>query len=71
MCDNKPMKILIAIFLGLLMPLTVSAEEYHPDPDEVKLLLEVKKAPKIGLPLLLKYNLKKLDAVYTLSLIHI
>ena len=62
------MKILVAIFLVLLMPLTVFADEYNPDPDEEKLLLEVKKAPKKGLLLLLKYNLKKLDAVYTNAL---
>ncbi len=62
------MKKFITMFSLLAASFTVCAEEHNPDPVEVKLLLEIKKTPKIGLPLLLKYNLKKLDIIYSQAL---
>ena len=62
-------KTIKAAILAILLTGTASSKADNPvDPVEAKLELLVKQSPKAGLPQLLDYNLKKLDAVYLASL---
>ena len=63
------MKTIKVTILAMLLAATMSSKaETAIDPVEAKLEALVKQSPKLNLPKLLDYNLKKLDAVYLASL---
>lgn len=63
------MKTIKLAILTMLLAATLSAKaDNSMDPVEAKLDELVKQSPKAGLPKLLDYNMKKLDAVYKAAL---
>jgi uncharacterized protein YecT (DUF1311 family) len=58
----------VAILAMILVATASSKADTSIDPVESKLEALVKQSPKAGIPKLLDYNLKKLDAVYRASL---
>jgi uncharacterized protein YecT (DUF1311 family) len=63
------MKTILVAFLAMLLAATAPAKaDTSIDPVEAKLEALVKQSPKLNLPKLLDYNLKKLDAVYRASM---
>lgn len=67
-CSAGMNTIKVAIFAILLTATASSKAETPVDPVEARLEVLVRQSPKAGLPKLLDYNLKKLDAVFRVSL---